>query len=139
MERAISLFLGFLGGLIAWAVTEFLAKPIKRFIQLRDDAAHALAQYEDKAWQFEDPAEQPDEEWLQKRKANYEAVGSALVGFAYSQRFVTRILAYKAPGRSRYYVSSAGRSLIVLGEVKPATTASKQSLSAVKSGLKLWP
>jgi hypothetical protein len=39
---------GFAGGVAACITTEFVAKPLARFIQLRSDAAVALALYEEK-------------------------------------------------------------------------------------------
>jgi hypothetical protein len=132
-----SLLTGFVGGVVAWIAMELIGKPLTRFIQLRNEAAEALALYEDRTWMFEDPEiEPPGDDWLQKRRERYEAIGSALIAFERSQRFFSRILHHKALGRFRYYPSSAGLNLKTLGEIRPGSRESYYLLGGVRSGLK---
>ena len=131
----VSSFFGFLGGLvggfIAWIFTEFLAMPIKRFRQLRNDVAEALALYEDEAWRFDHGEEDPpNNEWFGKRKEKYEVIGAALMGFANSQRCVTRILCHKVLGKRRYNISSAGSYLKMLGYFKHVTPDSAPGMGS---------
>lgn len=85
-----SLTYGFLGGVIAWIVTTIIVQPLLRFIQLRNEAAFVLAQYDHRAWIGNPDAKSPDDEWRTKRREAYDATGTALIAFAASNVFVAR-------------------------------------------------
>lgn len=130
-----SILAGFIGSVVAWIATEFVAKPVARFRQLRSDVADVIALYEDQSWRFEEEEIEPPNEadWLQKRKEAYEATGSALVGFATSQRFITGLVLRIC----RCDVYAAGSWLRALGEVRPATPDAAEAWRTVRSELKL--
>jgi hypothetical protein len=77
-----TLLFGFVGGFIAWIATTVVGQPLLRFFQLRAQAAHILARYDDQPW-IDNPEEKPPAEaWLAKRRQAYEEIGSELVAFA---------------------------------------------------------
>jgi hypothetical protein len=128
---------GFVGGLIAWVVTTTLAQPFQRFLQLRQEAAIAIAQFEDRPWIGNPEAKPPTNEWLDERLAVYDKAGTALVAFAISNSFVTRALYHPFLGGYRCYVQAAGDSLRNLGASHPGTPASRHFLEALISELKI--
>jgi hypothetical protein len=131
------LITGFAGGVIAWVFTTALAQPFQRFILLRQEAALALAEFEDMPWINNPEATPPTKEWLDKRRAVYDKAGVALVAFAISNSFVTRLLYNRVLGRYRCYVRSAGSSLRTLAESYPGTQASDQLHKSVVSSLRI--
>jgi hypothetical protein len=132
-----SLLAGFVGGMAAWIATEVVAKPIARFMQLRSDAAMALALYEDQTWKFENPDVEPPDADGSESVENYTKFRDQLCSPLHPHNASYPFLHHKALGRHRCYVSSAGSSLKGLGEAHPATAASDQLQRAVVSGLKL--
>lgn len=135
------LFSGFIGGIVAWSVTTILGQPLHRFFQLRQQAALAIAQYDDRAWIGNPEAKPPDNDWLKERREAYDKVGSELIAFADSNTFVTRALHHKILGRYRCYVRNAGNNLRTLGEAYPGTDAWDRLRRSALSGLKIagWP
>jgi hypothetical protein len=126
---------GFVGGILAWLATTFLAQPLQRFLQLRNDAAVAIAQFEERAWIGNPDAKPPTNEWLDRRREAYDRAGTALVALANTNRFVTRVLRHAMLGRHRCHVRSAGENLRTLGETYPGTQASDQCLRWALSAL----
>ena len=45
MDWIITTLLGFVGGFVAWVVTNFVAQPVLKFLTLRDEAAEALSMF----------------------------------------------------------------------------------------------
>jgi hypothetical protein len=127
---------GLLGGIIAWATTDFFARPLTRFFALRAGVAEALALYEDR---FKGPdAPEHDSEWFAGRRQAYEHWGAGLVAFAASNPLVARLLS-RFPLRSfRYHARSAGSNMLGLAETLPGTPASDYFRSNVVTSLKLW-
>jgi hypothetical protein len=117
------LITGFVGGVIAWLFTTALAQPFQRFLTLRQEAAFALAEFEDRAWIGNPEAKPPTNDWLDKRLAAYDKAGTALVAFASSNSFVTRLLHHPVAGPYRCYVRAAGEGLRVLAATYPGTQA----------------
>jgi hypothetical protein len=138
---AWGLFAGFIGGFVAWIVTTSLGQPLQRFIQIRQEAAFVIAEFDDRAWIGNPDAVPPDNNWLNKRREAYDKEGTALIAFADSNLFVTRLLRLKILGRYRCYIRSAGHSLRTLGAAYPGTQANDQLRQSVLSGLKIktWP
>lgn len=136
-----SLVSGFVGGVIAWIVTATVGQPLQHFLQLRHDAAFALAQFDESAWSGNPDAEPPTSDWLIRRTSSFDATGSALLAFAASNILVARALRWRAWGRFRCYPQSAGGSLRMLAEARPGTQTSEQLRRQVLSSLKLarWP
>jgi hypothetical protein len=128
---------GFVGGLIAWLVTTTLAQPFQRFLQLRQEAATAISQFEDRPWVGNPEAEPPTNEWLAERLTAYDKAGTALVAFATSNSFVTRALYHPFLVGYRCYVRAAGDSLRNLGASPPGSPASRHFLQALISALKI--
>jgi hypothetical protein len=135
------LFSGFIGGFVAWIVTTSLGRPLQRFIQLRQEAAFVIAQYDNRAWIGNPEANPPENDWLDKRREAYDNTGTALIAFADSNLFITRILRLKCFGPYRCYIRSAGDNLRTLGAAYPGTQANEQLRQSVLSNLKIktWP
>jgi hypothetical protein len=132
---------GFVGGIVAWIVTTILGQPLQRFLQLRQEAAAAVAQFEDRAWIGNPEAKPPSNEWLDKRREAYDKAGTSLLAFANTNLFVTRALRQRPLGRYRCNIRSAAECLRTLAEAYPGTQSSTQLHRAVLSGLaiKAWP
>jgi hypothetical protein len=137
MERKMTiwpLISGFFGGVIGWLFTTVLAQPFQRFVLLRQDAALALAEFEDRPWIGNPEAAPPTNEWLDRRSSAFEKAGVALVAFATSNSFVTRLLYHRFIGRYRCYVRNAGENLRSLAASHPGTQASSHFRdSAIKA------
>lgn len=136
-----SLLLGFVGGFTAWIATTFLAQPLQRFFQLRQEAALVLAKYDNQPWIGNPEAKPPDNNWLEERRIAYDKVGSELVAFADSNTFVARALHRKILGPYRCYVRNAGEELRTLGAAYPGTESWDRLRRNVRSALKIagWP
>jgi hypothetical protein len=132
---------GFVGGVIAWAVATILGQPLQRFLQLRQEAAVAIAQFEDRIWVGNPEAKSPASEWLDKRRDAYDKVGTALLAFANTNLFITRALRQRPLGRCRCNIRSAAENLRTLAEAYPGTLSSTQLHRSVLKGLaiKTWP
>jgi hypothetical protein len=128
---------GFLGGVIAWLVTTAFAEPFKRFLQLREDAARALAEFETMPWIRNPEANPPSDDWLNKRREAYDRAGIALIAFATSNSFLGRILIHKVLGRYRYYVQAAGLGLRTLAVAYPGTQSSETCYQSILRQLHL--
>jgi hypothetical protein len=126
---------GSIGGMVAWVATTILGQPIYRFINLRAEAAEALARYERRDPDDPDP-DTVDVNWLAERKRAYRECGSRLVAFAASNVLVTRLLCHPVL-RKKYYPRSAGQALIVLGDLSPGAQTRLTARDYVISGLKL--
>jgi hypothetical protein len=131
-----SFFFGILGGFIAWTMTWFFVQPLSVFFNLRGQAAEVLARYEGRS----DP--NPDapplsQDWITERKRAYESCGAALEGFSASNSVISALLYRPRPIIPRYYVRSAGSSLLTLSEVKPGTAAASELRDNIRSALKL--
>ncbi|SCB39514.1 hypothetical protein GA0061099_1006163 [Bradyrhizobium yuanmingense] len=132
-----SLIIGFVGGVIAWVFTTGLAQPFQKFIQLRQDVASALAEFEhSRLWTGDPDEEPPPKEWLEKRQSSYERAGVALVAFSISNSFFTGLLHNRCLGSHRCYVRSAGDYLRNLARMSPGTQ-SQQIHEAVMRQLRL--
>jgi hypothetical protein len=116
-----SLVTGFVGGVCAWFLTTAVAQPFQRFITLRQEAAVALVDFEDRLWIGNPEAKPPTQEWLAQRLNAYDRVGTNLVAFAASNSFITRLLYQPILGRYRCYVSAAGENLRILAATYPGT------------------
>jgi hypothetical protein len=127
---------GFIGGFIAWIVTTAVGQPMQRFIQLRQQVALVMAQYDQRTWIGNPEAKPPDENWLKERREAYDKAASELLAFADSNAFVTKALRWKRLGRYRFYVRSAGLNLRTLAEAYPGTQSWDQLRRNVLSSLK---
>jgi len=119
------LFSGFIGGFVAWIVTTSLGQPLQRFIQLRQEAAFVIAQHDNRAWIDNPEANPPENDWLDKRREAYDKTGTALIAFADSNLFITRMLRLKCFGPYRCYIRLAGDNLRTLGAAYPGTQANE--------------
>lgn len=105
---------------MGWLVTTTLAQPFQRFLQLRQDAALSLAEYEhSRLWTGNPEEEPPTKEWLEKRSIAYDKAGTALVAFTLSNSIISRLLYNKLLGPYRCYVRSAGEGLRTLALALP--------------------
>lgn len=129
------IFSGFVGGLVAWIVTTTLGQPFQRFLQLRQEAAIAMSQFEDRLWTGNPEAKPPANEWLDKRREAYDKAGTALLAFANTNLIVTRALRRRWLGRYRCNLRLAGEKLRLLAETYPGTQASDQTYRAALSAL----
>ena len=118
------LITGFIGGVMAWFLTTTLAQPFQRFLTLRQEAAFALVDFEDRAWIGNPEAKPPTEEWREKRFNAYDKAGTNLVAFAISNSFITRLLHHPILGRYRCYIRASGENLRVLAATYPGTPIS---------------
>jgi hypothetical protein len=132
---------GFVGGFVAWIVTTVLGQPIRRFFQLREEAALILARYDDLPWIGNQDAEPPENDWLEERRNAYDKIGAELVAFADANTFIARTFHNKLLGRHRVYIRNAGNSLRTLGATYPRTESWDQIRRHALSGLKIagWP
>jgi hypothetical protein len=129
------IFSGFVGGFIAWIMTTILGLPLQRFLQLRQEAAVVLAQFEDRLWIGNAEAKPPADEWLDKRREVYDKAGTALLAFANTNLIVTRALRRRWLGRYRCNIRTAGEKLRLLAETYPGTQASDQTYRSALSAL----
>jgi hypothetical protein len=132
-----NLALGFLGGLVAWIVTTFLAQPFALFLKLRNEAAVAVANYETRPWIGNPESEPPSQEWLVERRKAYDGAGTALVGFSASNKVLARILQKGVFGLFRCNPWSACENLRTLAEAYPGSQSSERLIRSVVRGLRL--
>nr|WP_166295484.1 hypothetical protein [Bradyrhizobium sp. 2S1]MCK7670074.1 hypothetical protein [Bradyrhizobium sp. 2S1] len=129
---------GFAGGVIGWLFTTALAQPFQKFIQLRQDVATALAEFEhSRLWTGNPEEEPPTREWLEKRQIAYEKAGAALVAYSISNSFFTQLLLSRWLGSRRCYVRSAGDYLRNLARMTPGSQTSEKIHGAVMRQLRL--
>jgi hypothetical protein len=107
------MFLGFLGGIIAWLATSLVGQPVLEFLAARNEAARALARYEGLDSYQPDEDESPCEDADARRKLLADA-GSRLVAFGYANQPLSKILR-----RLRFHPQSAGGDLLLLSEMRP--------------------
>jgi hypothetical protein len=118
------LITGFIGGVMAWFLTTTIAQPFQRFLVLRQEAALALVDFEDRGWIKNPDAKPPSEKWLEARLNAYDKAGTNLVAFAISNSFITRLLYHPILGRYRCYIRASGENLRVLAATYPGTQIS---------------
>jgi hypothetical protein len=136
-----TLLIGFIGGFVAWIVTTIVGEPVRRFFQLRTQAALILAKYDDRPWIDNPEAKPPEAEWLEKRREAFDEIGSELVAFANSNSFIARLLHHKLLGKYRYNIRHAGDNLRMLAEVYPGTQVWHETHRQIQRALKItgWP
>jgi hypothetical protein len=136
-----SLFFGFIGGIVAWIVTTVLGGPIRRVVQLRQEAALILAKYDDLPWIGNPEAKPPENDWLAERREAYDKIGSELIAFADANSFIARQFHHRALGRYRLYIRNSGNSLRALGATYPGTDSWDQIHRNAMSALRIarWP
>jgi uncharacterized membrane protein YgaE (UPF0421/DUF939 family) len=132
-----TLLTAFIGGFVAWIVTTVVGQPLLRFFQLRAQAAHFLARYDDQPWIGNPETKPPAEAWLAKRREAYEEIGSELVAFADTNSFIARALHHKLLGKYRYKARYAGDDLRLLGATYPGTKAWADIHKRTRSALRL--
>ena len=118
------LITGFIGGVMAWFLTTTVAQPFQRFLALRQEAALALVDFEDRGWIGNPDAKPPTEKWLEARLTAYDKAGTNLVAFAISNSFITGLLYHPILGRYRCYIRASGENLRVLAATYPGTQTS---------------
>ena len=132
-----SFVFGILGGIVAWVATTIVAQPLKKFLDLRAEAARLLALYGDEYDFTQNLSHTSTADWLAERKKAYAACSAELTGFAFSNSLATRIL-HRSPIKSlRCYPRNAGTSLWSLSEATPGTGAAAELANGVKSALRL--
>jgi hypothetical protein len=132
-----ALFLGFIGGVIAWIATTVIGEPLRRFIPLRHEATVVIIRYEECAWIGDPEASPPDNEWLEKRREAYDAAGIALMAFATSNTLFSRLLRSPYLGKLRCYPYSGGSDLRELGSAYPGMQASDHLQRSALRALKI--
>jgi hypothetical protein len=113
-----TLFVGLIGGFVAWIATTAAGQPLLRFFQLRSRAAFILARYDGLPWIENSEAEPAEKGWLKKRKEAFDEIGSELIAFADTNSIIAQTLA-----KSRYFALRAGNDLRLLGAVYPGTNS----------------
>jgi hypothetical protein len=113
----VSLVVGAIGAGIGWALTEFVARPIRKFFDLRGEIIRRIAQYnvpvryrETQEGHREDllsregPASQRRDEAARVNEAQsvLRDLASQMRGFSYNETWATRVLLvrYYKPGRA---------------------------------------
>jgi hypothetical protein len=128
-----TLFIGFIGGLVAWIATTVVGQPLLHFFQLRSRAAFILARYDGLPWiDHPEEAEPPEKEWLEKRKEAFDEIGSELIAFADTNSLITHALT-----KSHYFALRAGNDLRLLGAVYPGTQSWADVRKRVRSAVRL--
>jgi hypothetical protein len=114
-ETLGSLIVGVVGAGIGWTLTEFVARPIRKFFDLRGEVIRRLAQYADIPVLVEKDGEVKTPvvtEETQTRTREAESVmrdlAAQMLSFAYSETFASRILAL------RYSPRDAGEGLFAI-------------------------
>jgi hypothetical protein len=127
-----SLFLGFLGGVLGWLTTTFIASPISEFLKLRTEAGTALARFED--FDRFDPEKDDDvDEPLKVIRADaLRSCGSRLVGFDLSNQIVSRVARIL-----KFRLADAGYHLISLSELRPYGSQNEMFRQFIYQSLKL--
>lgn len=108
-----ALLWGFLGGVIAWFATNFVAQPLNTFFNARSGAARALARYGDLD-RYDPEEEDPSSNVISDRRKVLADSGAELIAFAHSNQVLT-----KALQRARFFPQNAGDDLILLSDMKP--------------------
>lgn len=85
------LLFGFLGGIIAWLATTFLAQPVTSFAAARTEAAHALAFSEDFD-RYDPERDAPPPEIAEERKKLLATAGARLVAFEQANQYLRPVL-----------------------------------------------
>jgi hypothetical protein len=101
-----SLFLGFVGGLIACGVTFALGQPLFRLANLRGEAARVLAKYESDMGGRSSG-------WAEQRRTAYRTCGARLVAWAATNQYLANWLERALALSPR----NAGTSLMALAEM----------------------
>ena len=106
LETIGSLIVGAIGAGIGWGTTEFVARPIRKFFDLRADAIRLVSQYDNlRAWRhetrvsddetrvWEDPTlSQTNLAKLDEAENALRALAAQMRGFAYNESIANRAL-----------------------------------------------
>ena len=122
---------GFFGGVFAWFVTSFVAKPLIDFSQARSVAAQYLTMFAE-ADVFDPEKDEPEEDLIIERKKLLKEAGAQLVAFDLSNQFVAKLLR-----KLKFCPRQAGENLILLAEMKWAGGQNDQLRGQVMHYLRL--
>jgi hypothetical protein len=132
----LSIAAGFLGGIVGWGVTAFIAEPLKGLLTARSEAAQALTQFEgcdDFDPHCEDQAP-PSDAIIADRAQAYARCGAKLTGFDLSHQLLARAL------RARFIkwdLRRAGTALNLLAQMKPGSRSIDETRQGVFRALRL--
>ena len=90
---------GIIGGLVGWFATDFLARPIRQFFQLRGEICEAMVMF--------DNVRAGDLTRLKEAREAFRELGARMLAFAHTEWLGNWLIA-----RLRYDPIKAGRSLI---------------------------
>src|SRR5271168_2640355 len=79
---------GFLGGILGWVVTTFVAQPLIAFLSARNEAAQVLSQFDvsDSYARGADDQTEPSSDIIAKRRDAYSSCGAKLISFDISNQ-----------------------------------------------------
>jgi hypothetical protein len=126
-----SLLVGFLGGMISWLATTFLASPVAELLKLRTEAGTVLAKFEDFD-RFDPEKDEPDQQFKIARAEALQSCGSRLVGFALSNQCTSRIAR-----RLKFRLADAGNELIILSGLRAYGEENEMMRQRIYQSLKL--
>jgi hypothetical protein len=97
MTAISSIILGLISGFVGWILTEFVAKPIRRGLDLAAEAQASMIEYANVRARYDsdgDLTDLPDEDEkrLQEAEARYRRLSAQLYAFARTDRVAYRIV-----------------------------------------------
>jgi hypothetical protein len=132
-HERLTVFWGFIGGVIAWFATNFIGQPIVAFIAARSEAARAIAQFE---YLEDDPERAEREEFpdgvITERRKSMEAAGAQLVAFAHANQLFIPLLR-----KLKFWPQHAGNALILLSQLTPSGAQNQEIRDQIMRYLRL--
>ncbi|MBB6251041.1 hypothetical protein [Nitrospirillum iridis] len=127
-----ALLWGFLGGVVAWFVTNFISQPLIKIISLRESAAVALARYENYDHHGHEEEDTPEADTIKARNVAFSEVGSQLKAFVISNQIIM-----KAIHKTTWRPGPAGENLITLSQMPPYGSENWEIRQNIMKHLKL--
>jgi hypothetical protein len=130
-QERLTVFWGFIGGVIAWFATTFLGQPIVAFIAARSEAARTMAQFEHLDRYDPEREEFPDSIIMDRQKS-MAAAGAQLVAFAHTNQLFIPLLR-----KLKLWPQNAGNNLILLSQLNPAGVDNEEVRKDIMRQLRL--
>ena len=125
-------FLGFVGGVIAWFATNFIGQPLVAFIAARNEAARALAQYAELDGRFDPERDEFSDDIVKERTRALSAAGAQLIALANAYQILIPVLR-----RLKFRPQYAGNDLIYLSQMEPNGTYNEEIRGRIMKALRL--
>jgi hypothetical protein len=116
MAVVIQFITGFVGGIVGWLVTQFVAEPLTRFLRMRRDIAQHMLDYENVRARCNDrgdvtePFTEQDEVRLRNAQKEMREFGAQVISFVQTDPVAAKLIWFFW----RYDASKIGRSLVGL-------------------------